>query len=39
METDFENFGLVVLDENETEETNGGSHYEWIDGVLRLVDD
>ena len=38
MESDFENFGLIVLDENETEETDGGGHYEWIDGVLVFVD-
>jgi len=38
-ETGFVEFGVLVLDENEAVETDGGDHYEWIDGVLTLVDD
>ena len=39
METNFEDLELCVLSENEMCEINGGTHLEWIDGVLVLVQD
>ncbi|GHS95874.1 hypothetical protein FACS1894207_5040 [Bacteroidia bacterium] len=39
METNFENQELYVLDENEMLEINGGTHLEWVDGVLTIVPD
>lgn len=39
METNFEDWGLSLLDENEAVETDGGEHLELRDGVLVLVDD
>ena len=37
-ETNFDELGVVILDKNETMETDGGIHYEWINGALILVD-
>jgi len=39
LETNFEELGLLVLDENEAVITNGGEHLEWRDGQLVLVPD
>jgi len=38
-ESNYEGLGLLILDENEAIETDGGDHYEIIDGVLTLVKD
>jgi len=35
----YDKLEMLVLDENEAVETEGGSHYEIINGVLTLVQD
>jgi len=39
LETNFDDLELYGLDENEAMDTDGGGHYEIIDGVLTLVED
>ena len=36
--TNFDDLELLVLDENETKETNGGGYYVIADGKLVWVD-
>jgi len=38
LEANLDKLGMLVLDENEVMETNGGiAHYEWVDGKLIWV--
>jgi len=39
LETGYDELGLLILDENEAVETDGGDHYEYINEVLTLVKD
>ena len=39
LETGFDELGLLVLDENEAMETDGGGHWELIDNEYTWVND
>lgn len=39
LETNFDDLGLYILDENEMMEIDGGGHLELVDGKLVWVND
>jgi len=39
LETNYEEFGVLVLDENEMRDVDGGDHYEWRNDQLVFIKD